>query len=140
MIIATRRARQTLIGILAVLSLCVSSVAACACSHHGQTSQPKKLSCHSEPAAEITHDPDESDRPPGSSFDETCFCIQPSVKLSVKAEAFKYKKQASDASTGFELAPKYFHSSRPVLHRDRLSAIRVNTFSTSGSSRGPPSS
>src|SRR5688500_9630439 len=92
------RIRQISIGILAVLSLFVSSVSACACSHHEQSSQPEQKSCHGADAAPDKHLVSPVVEPAidsGPSFEETCFCIQPAIKLSVKGEGFKFKKHPS---------------------------------------------
>ena len=81
------RIQKIAIGILAVLSLSVSSVAACSCSHYGVETQSGK-SCHGD-----NHEKKEQDlRSPR--IGESCVCVQPTTELSTKSESFKLKKLA----------------------------------------------
>lgn len=78
------RIRKIAIGILAVLSLSVSSVAACSCSHHGVETQSSK-SCHGD-----NHKEEQQDLK-SPRMGESCVCIQPTTQLSTKSESFKLK-------------------------------------------------
>ena len=78
------RIQKIAIGILAVLSLSVSSVAACSCSHHGAETQSSK-SCHGE-----SHKKKEQDLK-SPRMGESCVCLQPTTRLSAKSESFKLK-------------------------------------------------
>jgi hypothetical protein len=132
---ATQRIRQLFIGILAALSLSVSSVAVCACDHHVLDRQPER-SCHAT-ASEKQHDlADIAQTAP--SFDESCVCVQKAIKLSVKAEGLKLKKQPSVLSGGFELAKPRFHSAIAFLASDHSLRHWDNPSTGSPSSRGPP--
>lgn len=82
----TKRIQQLVVGLFAVLSLMVSSVASCACSHHEPVAESKK-SCH-----ETAHHDTDSQTADSQSIEETCFCIRPSDERSVKSESFKLKK------------------------------------------------
>ena len=126
-----KRIKQFAVALLAVLSLSVASVAACACSHHAVPSEPK-ASCHGP-----THQTVEADS--GSpAFNESCNCLIASTELSVKAETFKLKKLPSvftaTMSTGrSSIASEilYFFPLRASLSYDRLK-------SSGHLSRGPP--
>ena len=132
---ATQRIRQLFIGILAVLSLSVSSVAACACDHHVLDRQTER-SCHAT-APEKQHDlADIAQTAP--SFEESCVCVQKALKLSVKSEGFKFKKQPSIFSSAFELARPRFHSAIASVASGHSLQLWEKPFAGSLSSRGPP--
>lgn len=131
---ATSRIRQLLIGILAVLSLSVSSVAACACSHHGTDPEPQKT-CHSPAPKKHENHGSLATTP---SYNESCICIQPAIKLSAKAEGFKLKKQVSAFSNGLELTRARFYSVGAATDPAYPVAIQATQFASSTSSRGPP--
>lgn len=65
------RAKKYLVSLLAVMSLFVSAVSACACTHH---IEPKKaeLSCHSA-SHEMPAETNASE--PSNSFDTDCNCL-----------------------------------------------------------------
>ena len=130
---ATTRIRQLVIGIVAVLSLSVSSVAACACNHHLQ-SPTEELSCHGR-SKKQHHDT--ADAPLLPSAGETCACVRSAAKESVKAEAFKWKKQAMHFA-GFDLPDTEYSLINSVAIRFERTAVPTRTFSDSCSSRGPP--
>lgn len=131
---ATQRIRQLFIGILAVLSLSVSSVAACACHHHVEDPQPEG-SCHA--TVPPKHQDDDAVQT-GPSFEESCVCVQQAIKLSVKSEGFKLKKQPSVFWSGFELAKPRFHSAIASPASDHSFRYWEKPFVGSLSSRGPP--
>ena len=131
---ATKRIRQLLIGILAVLSLSVSSIAACACSHHGADRASQKY-CHSPAPKKHEKQGSLATTP---SFNESCLCVQPAIKLSAKAEGFKLKKQVSAFSDGLELTRARFYSVGVATDPAHPAAIEATQFAGSTSSRGPP--
>lgn len=131
---ATPRIRQLLIGILAVLSLSVSSVAACACSHHVDGPQPER-SCHA--AIPQKHHDNEAART-APSFEESCVCLQKAIKLSVKSEGFKLKKHPAVFAGGPELTTPRFHSEIAFVTSDHSFLLWEASFIGSISSRGPP--
>jgi hypothetical protein len=92
--------RQVLAAILAALSLCVSSVAACACTHHHPVKvevETEQSSCHGSgnhaetaPRQETTVEDGTSDR-----INSSCECfLQAAPRVSVKNENLKVAKQA----------------------------------------------
>ena len=131
---ATRRIRQLSIGILAVLSLSVSSVAACACDHHVSDPQTER-SCHVT-VPEEHHDDDAAQSLP--SFEESCACVQKAIKLSVKSEGFKLKKHPSIFSSGFVSAKPRFHPAIGSVGSEHSLQLWEKPFVGSLSSRGPP--
>ena len=131
---ATPRIRQLLIGMLAMLSLSVSSVAACACSHHVQDPQPER-SCHA-PVPQKHYDDDAVET--AASFEESCVCVQKAIKLSVKSEGFKLKKQASTFVGVVELSKPRLHSTVALPASDDSFRHWERPFIGSISSRGPP--
>jgi hypothetical protein len=88
-----RRLKQVTAGIFVVLSLFVSSIAACACAHH---SHPEKVeveapSCHDQAHTEKT----DSQPVVTDSADASCECLVKSPpKVFFKNENLKIEKQA----------------------------------------------
>lgn len=91
--------RQVLAAVLAVLSLCVSSVAACACAHHHPETvkvETKQSSCHG-PAHQKETTPPAAPADAGrrNGIDSACECFaQASPRASIKNENLKIGKQA----------------------------------------------
>jgi hypothetical protein len=94
-----RGSRQVLAATLAVVSLCVSSAAACACAHHHPEAvkvNSEQSSCHGQ-----AHQDDRSpqaapaDAGAGNRFDSSCECfLQAGPRVSVKNENLKVGKPA----------------------------------------------
>ena len=122
-----------MIGLMAVLSLAVSSVASCACTHHRQTSEPVR-SCHS-PAPSHAEEQAVDNKP---SLAENCICVRPAIRLSVKSEGFKFKKHPAVFFTEAKLQPGRFRAPVVALALGLQPAIDECRFSPSTSSRGPP--
>jgi hypothetical protein len=131
---ALGRIQRIAIGILAVLSLSVSSVAACSCSHHGAETQPSK-SCHGD--SHEKHQKKEQDlRSPR--MGESCVCIQATTQLYAKSESFKLKKLAP-AFPG--IVSVRATEIRPTLIPDDFpsrSPLYTSRLVTSVLPRGPP--
>lgn len=108
-----RRSRQFLAAILAVLSLCVSSAAACACAHHHPETvrvETEQSSCHGQAHQDDTSPqaaPAEADTERG--IDTSCECfMQPGPRVSIKNENLKVGKPAiaqAVADTETDLVP-----------------------------------
>lgn len=83
-----KKSKQIAVGLLIVLSLFVSSVSACVCSHHTEKIETKVSSCHghSETTQERTSELDSNDE---------CFCIQPAPRIFSKSETIKFEKQTA---------------------------------------------
>ncbi len=128
---AVKRIRRAVIGILAVLSLTVSSVAACACTHHSEPTE-EKPSCHGG-----GHDDAKPDlsRPRVS---ETCVCIPFANELSVKGESFKLKKQITAPGSALMYEPEPFHHARQLVDFEPRVASYELVISNLNFSRGPP--
>jgi hypothetical protein len=125
--IEIQRLKQVTAGIFVVLSLFVSSIAACTCAHH---SHPEKvevepISCHGQVDNEKT-----VAQPAGTdSADASCECFLPSPsKVFVKSEKLKIEKQAVAViqtspvidliSATTTLRPANFHSGMIFVSRD----------------------
>jgi hypothetical protein len=132
--LGAKRIRQLLIGILAVLSMSVSSVAACACSHHDEAPK-EKLSCHSKPKPPHRKSHHASTKPAAG---EGCDCAQLAPRASVKAEGFKLKKHASPFAKGFDLPVAEYTLDRYVTGSHSIHVYLTSIFLESSSSRGPP--
>ena len=137
--VRTQRIRQGLVSVLAILSMCASSVAACACSHHGQAQEDETKSCHAPASPSALHHSEQTSVESGTSFRETCFCVRPSVDTSVKAEAFKFKKAPLGSSANPDLEPELFSSVVGGQILETSLVIRSKLFAGSKSTRGPPS-
>lgn len=132
---AMRRIKQVTIGILAVLSLSVSSVAACMCSHHEPTTETETRSCHG-PTKTSHHQNTDSKK--HSYFDESCTCLPPSANLSVKSEGFKLKKHPSAVAGKVHVRQNGFYSPTPATKLYRLELLHANRSDRPPSARGPP--
>lgn len=84
-----KKSKQIAVGLLIVLSLFVSSVAACVCSHHTEKAETEVSSCHGNSETTSVEKVSELD-----SNDE-CFCIQPAPRVFSKSEKIKFEKQAA---------------------------------------------
>jgi hypothetical protein len=130
-----RRIQQIAIGILAMLSLSVSSVAACMCSHHEQSAPLETRSCHGPTKAHHKTNKTESKH---SSFSENCTCVPPSTNLSVKSEGFKLKKHPAAIAETIPVPRVGFYSPAPDSGPTRTEAVSVRRSDRPPSSRGPP--
>ena len=131
---ATKKLQRFAIGILAILSLCVSAVAACACDHHNSEPRPER-SCHGTTASGH-HEKTVAKQ--NSFIGETCVCLPSATKLSVKTEGFKLKK--SPAATAVDPqgeSPAFFSSAPPVRDNSAI-VFRIDSRSESPPARGPP--
>jgi hypothetical protein len=86
MVNAKQRSTRLAAGTLFLVSLLVSTVSACTCSHHQRTNEQPAASCHSpvEEQSAITTQADETVAPRISSGE--CRCLQPAPKAVVKSE------------------------------------------------------
>ena len=136
-----RRIRQILIGILAVMSMSVTSIAACACTHHGQKAEPETKSCHSAPSGDAGHHKAEPNEEQlyGTAIDESCVCMSPAVDSSVKAETFKFKMQPTSPPSKIDIELPALRSSLTPSRSIRFSEFRPQHFDRATSTRGPPS-
>ena len=130
---ATVKFQRYTIGILAVLSLFVSSVAACACSHHEGEVQPEQ-SCHSTAG----HHSKPKTAPTGHHVSESCVCMLSATKLSAKAEGFKLKKHTAGSSTGTSVESTRFYSAAPASSTLVDLPTYSSSFYNSTAARGPP--
>jgi len=76
------------VGILSILSMLVSSVAACACSHHSTEKAEKGRSCHSHPESTSQHHQVEAiSTYRGHTISDTgCSCNTVSPRLALKQD------------------------------------------------------
>ena len=131
---ALRKLRQITIGLMAILSLSVASVAACACSHHQSEAAPQ-LSCHSNSG----HHEQKKATPTGHHhISQSCECIPAATKLSVKAEGFKFKKHATVSSVSAASDVPGFYSTGPAKSAAIGRLFYTGSFYNSTTARGPP--
>jgi len=117
--------KQFTVSFLVVLSLFVSSVSACTCSHHQEKVEVDVSACHQ-------HSPEaKAEQHPGTNVSEEiqtviseteCCCVQPAPKVVAKSESVKIGKQilvsAGENKSVSELvlervhSPSNFHSSQ----------------------------
>ena len=103
-----RRTTQIAGGILFLLSLFVSSVSACACSHHESPEPAEQADCHSHSsAAEPKEKPSEDLIKPAIS-PGACCCIQSAPEAITKSE--KIKSETNIAATSLPAVESVFHS------------------------------
>ena len=87
--------RQLSLIFLALLSLFVSSVSACTCSHHQEKVEVDVSSCHQHsPEAKAEQHHDTQSKKIQSIISETeCCCIQPAPKVVAKSESLEIDNQ-----------------------------------------------
>ena len=132
MLAMTKRIKQVLVGIITVLSLSVSAVASCACSHHQPAEKPK-ASCHGP-----SHHEESNAKSSLPGIEESCNCFQATPQRSVKGESFKLKKHAIAVNTLVDLLPE---SSRLISAGSDIPATGGSYSSAHASQifpRGPP--
>ena len=96
-----KRLQQFAIGLLTVLSLLISSVEGCTCSHHEAdgTSEPASHHRHSEMSeAAESHDSHVEDANACLASDADCVCAVPASKFVAKPAGIKLKKQVPTIS------------------------------------------
>ncbi|HKP70068.1 MAG TPA: hypothetical protein VJV05_12345 [Pyrinomonadaceae bacterium] len=130
---AVRKLWQISVGVMAILSLSVASVAACACSHHQAESEPR-ASCHSS----SSHHKQKKTVPAGHHISQSCECVIAATKVSVKGEGFKLKKHAgaSSATTAVKSA-RYYSPTPSTVTPSETSFYARSHYNTAGA-RGPP--
>ena len=91
----SERLKQFTVSLLVVLSLFVSSVSACTCSHHQEKVEVDVSSCHQHsPEAKAEQHHDTQSKKIQSIISETeCCCIQPAPKVVAKSESLKIDNQ-----------------------------------------------
>jgi hypothetical protein len=88
-----KKSKQIAVGFLIVLSLLVSSVAACVCSHHAEKVETLNSSCHAHSQAkQETASPEKVSR---LDSNDDCHCIQPAPRAFSKSETIKFAKQTA---------------------------------------------
>lgn len=117
------RAKKYFVSLLAVMSLFVSAVSACACSHHIEP-QKTELSCHSsshEMPAETTASE------PSDSFDTDCNCLaRPPVPAIVA--------KTDDKRPGIEKQIVEFEFALPQFVEREIVSFEPETFFAESSS------
>jgi len=99
------RLKQFGLAFCLVVSLFVSSVSACTCSHHPEKVETEISSCHghSENAqTEQHHSADSNENAQSIVSQDECCCIEPAPKVVAKVENIKIEKQKLAA---FSLLP-----------------------------------
>ncbi|MFN2502279.1 MAG: hypothetical protein ABR530_09730 [Pyrinomonadaceae bacterium] len=91
-----KRIEQILISVLLGISLFVSPLAACVCSHHEQD-QTEQTSCH-EHEARADEPAAENESPSLSGYAE-CICVDALPQLTAKSETLKIKRTAAVLTT-----------------------------------------
>jgi hypothetical protein len=88
-----KKSKQIAVGFLIILSLFVSSVSACVCSHHAEKAATETASCHEH--SEKKQEANSSEN--GKNFDsnDECSCVQPAPGIFSKSETIKIEKQTS---------------------------------------------
>ena len=134
----TKKFHQIAIGAFAIVSLSVSSVAACMCSHHEATKRGSKpRSCHAPSKAQrhghATSEPDHQ-----TSVGENCSCAPSAASVLVKAEGFKLRKYSSATTGSIDLLRPSFFSPISQLSPNPFQEPGTRRSDRPPSSRGPP--
>jgi hypothetical protein len=137
------RLKQFGISFLVVLSLFVSSISACACSHHQlEKVEAETPSCHqhSEMAmAENHHQTDSAEIFQTVISEGGCCCIQPAPKVVSKNESFKLNKSVAALLTESQIEIKPISQIVSVAAIDFVTPFYLSdSFYNLTPSRGPP--
>lgn len=90
------RLKQFGLAFCLVVSLFVSSVSACTCSHHPQKVETEVSSCHQHSESTKTeqhHSPDSNEEAQSVIPQDECCCVEPTPRVVAKAENIKIEKQ-----------------------------------------------
>lgn len=135
--------KQFSISILTVLSLFVSSVAACACTHHQFKTETDAPSCHQ--AAHESENKNSSGKNEVQTldqiaFDTSCVCFVPSTaKAFGKSETIKIQKQAAFFASEIEIVYGFVLARAPSATRFEFSKTSLSDSSYNiKSPRAPP--
>jgi hypothetical protein len=109
-----------------LISLFVSSISACACSHHPENVETEASSAHRHAETTPTehhHDAELNENAQSLAPTDECCCLEPSPKVFAKSETLKIEKQslavlpvstiragfaAQTVPVGFELVPPFY--------------------------------
>lgn len=139
-----RQTKQILVSLLAVMSLFVSAVSACACSHHstGETTEAA-VSCHGATHSDEHKTASAEKKPSGANIgvDCNCFVRVPVPAVSAKADSKKLNQSdtpACDDPVRFEIPrPEYIASLTVSFVSSEPSAYSFQPGRLA-SSRAPP--
>lgn len=143
MLLVNKRIRQIAIG-LTVLSLFVSAVSACACSHHSEdrSAELAGTSCHGAEHAEVRVRTEKTPVPSGSFVGEDCSCFVRTPVQAIPSNAEKKAKVAdiSDDILSIEIERFEFDTKSAANNRgfDRTISHHSNPRFRSGPARAPP--
>lgn len=133
--------KHYVVGYLAVLSLFVSTVAACACSHHIKT-KVEEPSCHqSSHTAEHQNSQgkDEAQNAHNVALDVSCVCFTSSApKAFGKTETIKIQKQVAVFATEVEVVYGFVLARAPSARQFGFSATYLDDSYNLKSPRAPP--
>ena len=90
------RLKQFGLALCLTLSLFVSSISACTCSHHPEKVEIETPSCHQHSETVKTeqhHDSDSNKNAQSLVPQDECCCLEPTPKVVAKAENIKIEKQ-----------------------------------------------
>ncbi|MEP6900788.1 MAG: hypothetical protein ABJA66_03500 [Actinomycetota bacterium] len=91
-----QRWRQFSASFLIVLSLFVSSVSACVCSHHHtEKVEIKTSSCHEHSGNKQNQNANSSETLETFDSDDKCCCVESAPKIFSKSETIKIEKQTA---------------------------------------------
>ena len=95
-----KRPQAMLVSLIALLALCVSSVSACACTHHQPVAKKAESSCHAASHQETVAE-SAAELPAGPAFKTDCACFVRTQTPYVlgKTEAQKIKADKNISST-----------------------------------------
>jgi hypothetical protein len=128
-----------------VLSLFVSAVSACACSHHTETRAVElaATSCHGAEHGEVKVEAEKPPTPTGSFVGQDCACFVRTPVQVIASKAEQKKSKAADnsddvVSVGIERFEFAASSSVIVSAFDRTSSYYSDPHLRSGPARAPP--
>lgn len=139
------RKKQMVVTLLAVLSLFVSAVSACACSHHtdNQSAELASVSCHGAEHGEVKAEAEQPPIPTGSFVGQDCACFVRTPVQAIASKAEQKKSKVADTSDDivsveinrFEFAA-ISSVNAPVFIR--TISYNLNPHLRTGPSRAPP--
>lgn len=132
-----KRTKKIAACFLIILSLFVSSVAVCVCSHHAESRETGSVSCHEHEQAKAETVSAATNNAGLDSGDE-CGCISPAPRAFSKSETLKIEKQAAALSAPTPELKPLAAVLRAENHYFEKPFYLSDSFSNLKSPRAPP--
>jgi hypothetical protein len=124
-----------------LVSLFVSSVSACTCSHHPEKVETEVSSCHQHSEngqTEQHHDADSNEKAQSLVSQDECCCIEPAPKVVAKVENIKIEKQKLAAFSPLPVETAFVPQTISVKSEFSRKFYSTDSFYNLTPGRAPP--